>query len=124
MQPQPLGCGRDPRCAAGVDAVVARDDHAGGHRRGGEFPCAWLEERVARQFEDLLQRLLDEGWSESDVLLGKIHGKIAFLKRQATLSPSIGVRTLQMMGQLPRYMQYARGLGSLRIDLLLGRETQ
>ena len=80
--------------------------------------------RVARQFEDLLQQLLDEGWSESDVLLGKIHEKIAFLKRQATLSPSIGVRTLQMMGQLPRYMQYARGLGSLRIDLLLGRETQ
>jgi glycosyltransferase involved in cell wall biosynthesis len=79
--------------------------------------------RVARQFEDLLQRLLAEGWSESDALLGKVREKIAFLKRQATLSPSFGVRTLQMMGQLPYYMHYARGLGSLRSDLLLGRET-
>jgi hypothetical protein len=79
--------------------------------------------RVARQFEDLLQRLLTEGWSESDALLGKVREKIAFLKRQATLSPSFGVRTLQMMGQLPHYIHYARGLGSLRSDLLLGRET-
>jgi glycosyltransferase involved in cell wall biosynthesis len=79
--------------------------------------------RVARQFEDLLQRVLAEGWNENDVLIGKIRGKIAFLKRQATLSPSFGVRTLQMMSQLPRYMHYARGLGSLRRDLLLGRET-
>jgi hypothetical protein len=79
--------------------------------------------RVARQFEDLLQRLLAEGWSENDALFGKIHEKISFLKRQSTLSPSLGVRTLQMMGQLPRYMHYARGLGSLRSDLLLGREA-
>ncbi|MGA9588089.1 MAG: glycosyltransferase family 2 protein [Terracidiphilus sp.] len=79
--------------------------------------------RVARQFEDLLQRVVAEGWNENDVLIKKIRGKIAFLKRQSTLSPSLGVRTLQMMSQLPRYMHYARGLGSLRIDLLLGRET-
>lgn len=79
--------------------------------------------RVARQFEDLLQRLQAEGWSENDVLLGKIHEKVAFLKRQSTLSPSLGVRTLQMIGQLPSYLHYARGLGSLRNDLLLGRET-
>jgi glycosyltransferase involved in cell wall biosynthesis len=79
--------------------------------------------RVARQFEDLFQRLLAEGWNEGDALVGKIREKIAFLKRQATLSPSLGVRTLQMMGQLPHYMQYARGLGSLRTDFLLGRET-
>jgi glycosyltransferase involved in cell wall biosynthesis len=78
--------------------------------------------RVARQFEDLLQRVLAEGWNENDVLIGKIRGKIAFLKRQSTLSPSLGVRTLQMMTQLPHYMHYARGLGSLRSDLLLGRE--
>lgn len=79
--------------------------------------------RVAHQFEDLLQCVLAEGWCENDVLIGKIREKIAFLKRQSTLSPSLGVRTLQMMGQLPRYMHYARGLGSLRSDLLLGRET-
>ena len=79
--------------------------------------------RVARQFEDLLQRVLAEGWSENDVLIGRIREKIAFLKRQSTLSPSLGVRTLQMMGQLSRYMHYARGLGSMRKDLLLGRET-
>jgi glycosyltransferase involved in cell wall biosynthesis len=79
--------------------------------------------RVAHQFEDLLERVLAEGWRENDVLIGKIREKIAFLKRQSTLSPSLGVRTLQMMGQLPRYMHYGRGLGSLRSDLLLGRET-
>ncbi len=79
--------------------------------------------RVARQFEDLLQRVLDEGWNEHDVLIGKIREKIAFLQRQSTLSPSIGVRTLQMIVQLPRYMHYARGLRSVRKDLLLGRET-
>jgi glycosyltransferase involved in cell wall biosynthesis len=79
--------------------------------------------RVGHQFEDLLQRVLAEGWSESDVLIGKIREKIAFLKRQSTLSPSLGVRTLQMMGQIPRYIHYARGLGSMRSDLLLGRET-
>ena len=37
--------------------------------------------RVARQFEDLLQRVLDEGWNEHDVLIGKIREKIAFLQR-------------------------------------------
>jgi glycosyltransferase involved in cell wall biosynthesis len=79
--------------------------------------------RVAHQFEDLLRRMLDEGWSENDVLIQKIREKITFLKRQSTLSRSLGVRTLQMMRQLPRYMHYARGLGSLRNDLLLGRET-
>ncbi len=78
--------------------------------------------RVARQFQDLLQRVLDEGWNERDALIGRIREKIAFLQKQATLSPSIGVRTLQMIGQLPHYIHYARGLGSLRKDLLLGRE--
>ncbi|MGA8742946.1 MAG: hypothetical protein WB561_17295, partial [Terracidiphilus sp.] len=79
-------------------------------------------ERVARQFKDLLQRVLDEGWNEHDPLIERIREKIAFLQKQSTLSPSIGVRTLQMIGQLPHYMHYARGLGSLRKDLLLGRE--
>jgi glycosyltransferase involved in cell wall biosynthesis len=79
--------------------------------------------RVARQFEDLLQRVLAEGWSQNDELIVKIGEKIAFLKSQSALSPSLGVRTLQMMRQLPRYLHYARGLGSLRNDLLLDRET-
>ena len=79
--------------------------------------------RVARQFEDLLHRLLEEGWNERDALIGKIREKIAFLKTQSRLSPSLGVRTVQMVAQLPRYLHYARGLGSLRTDLLLGREA-
>ena len=79
--------------------------------------------RVARQFEDLLHRVLEEGWNEHDALIQKIREKIAFLKTQSNLSPSLGVRTVQMAAQLPRYLHYARGLGSLRTDLLLGREA-
>ncbi|HMG87858.1 MAG TPA: glycosyltransferase [Terracidiphilus sp.] len=79
--------------------------------------------RVARQFEDLLHRVLAEGWNEHDALIEKIREKIAFLKAQSNLSPSLGVRTLQMVGQLPRYMQYARGLGSVCTDFRLGREA-
>jgi glycosyltransferase involved in cell wall biosynthesis len=78
--------------------------------------------RVARQFEDLLMRMLAEGWNKNDVLIAKIREKITFLKRQSTLSPTLGVRTLQMLAQLPHYAHYARGLGSLRTDFLLGRE--
>jgi glycosyltransferase involved in cell wall biosynthesis len=78
--------------------------------------------RVARQFEDLLERVLAEGWSKNDCLVEKLRAKIAFLKRQSALSPSLGVRTMQMVGLLPDYLHYARGLGSLRTDLLLGRE--
>jgi len=78
--------------------------------------------RVARQFEDLLTRVVAEGWNHNDLLIVKIREKIAFLKRQSTLSQSMGVRTLQMLAQLPRYAHYARGLGSLRTDFLLGRE--
>jgi glycosyltransferase involved in cell wall biosynthesis len=78
--------------------------------------------RVARQFEDLLNRVLAEGWSEQDGLVEKIREKIAFLKRQSALSERLGVRTMQMLGLLPHYLHYARGLGSLRTDLLLGRE--
>ena len=79
--------------------------------------------RVARQFEDLLDRVLAEGWNEHDALIVKIREKIEFLRMQANLSSSLGVRTLQMVGQLPRYVHYARGLGSLRTDFCLGREA-
>lgn len=78
--------------------------------------------RVAHQFEDLMHRVLGQGWNEQDELILKLREKIAFLKRQSTLSPSFGVRALQMMGQLPRYLHYARGIGSIRTDFLLGRE--
>ena len=78
--------------------------------------------RVARQFEDLLQHVLCAGWNQNDELIRKIREKIDFLNKQSNLSPSLGVRTLQMIGQLPRYVHYARGLGSLRTDFLLGRE--
>src|SRR3569833_2375907 len=70
--------------------------------------------RVARQFEDLLNRVLAEGWNQHDVLVEKIRKKIAFLKSQAALSPQLGVRTMQLLGLLPHYVQYARGLASLR----------
>ena len=80
--------------------------------------------RVAHQFEDLLQRVMAEGWKEHDSLAIQLREKITFLRRQSMLSPSIGVRILQMIGQLPRYAHYARGLGSLRADFLLGREMQ
>jgi hypothetical protein len=78
--------------------------------------------RVAHQFEDLLERLLAEGWNKNDGLAMKICKKIAFLKRQSTLSQSLGLRAVQVLSQLPSYVRYARGLGSLRTDVLLGRE--
>jgi len=78
--------------------------------------------RVARQFEDLLDRVLGEGWSEHDALVAKLREKIAFLKSQAALSQQPGLRTMQMLGMLPQYLHYARGLASVRTDLLLGRE--
>ncbi len=79
--------------------------------------------RVAGQFEDLLNCLLAEGWSESDCLVERIRAKIAFLNRQAALSQRLELRTMQMMRLLPQYLHYARGLGSLRTDLFLGREV-
>jgi glycosyltransferase involved in cell wall biosynthesis len=78
--------------------------------------------RVARQFEDLLNRVLAEGWSEHDGLVQKIREKIAFLKSQAALSQQLGMRTMQMLSLLPHYLHYARGLASVRTDLQLGRE--
>lgn len=78
--------------------------------------------RVAKQFEDLLNRVLAEGWSEQDPLVDKIRQKIAFLKKQSALSQQLGLRTMQMLGLLPHYLHYARGLASVRTDLLLGRE--
>ena len=78
--------------------------------------------RVARQFADLLNRVLSEGWSEHDALVVKLREKIAFLRSQAALSQQLGLRAMQMLGRLPDYLHYARGLASLRTDLLLGRE--
>jgi glycosyltransferase involved in cell wall biosynthesis len=76
--------------------------------------------RVARQFEDLLKKLIAEGGTGNDDLVREIREKIAFLSRQSKLSPSLAVRVLQMIRLLPQYVQYARGLGSLRKDLMLG----
>jgi hypothetical protein len=70
-----------------------------------------------------LERLIADGCDKNDGLILRILEKIAFLKRQSTLSQSLGVRVVQMLGQLPSYVHYARGLGSLRTDFLLGRET-
>lgn len=80
--------------------------------------------RVARQFGDLLNHLVERGWKKEDRLLVKIREKIVFLTLQAKLSSSFAMRVLQMGRLLPRYVQYARGLGSLRKDILLGREMQ
>ncbi len=79
--------------------------------------------RVARQFEDLLRKLIAEAGSENDDLIMGVREKIAFLNRQSTLSPSLAVRILQMTWLLPQYVQYARGIGSLRKDLMLGGEV-
>jgi glycosyltransferase involved in cell wall biosynthesis len=114
--PEPL---IDYRVHAGQQLGVAEGQSANGR---GETRRQFYK-RVARQFEDLLQRVLSEGWSKNDALIGQIREKIEFLNKQSTLSPSFGVRTLQMIGQLPRYVHYARGLGSLRADLMLGREV-
>jgi glycosyltransferase involved in cell wall biosynthesis len=78
--------------------------------------------RVARQFEDLLRDLLSEGWNPQEPLVTKIREKIKFLMRQSMLSQSLAVRTLQVTGQLHSYLHYARGIASLRTDLLLRRE--
>ncbi len=78
--------------------------------------------RVAKQFEDLLNHLLEHGWKEQSDLVRKFREKIAFLNRQSALSPTLALRLPQMIGLLPQYIQFARGLGSLRDDLLLGRE--
>lgn len=91
-------------------------------QRGNSETRRQFYARVARQFEDLLNRVLTEGWSEHDGLVEKIRGKIAFLKSQATLSQQLGMRAMQMVGLLPHYVHYARGLASMRNDLLLGRE--
>ena len=112
----------DYRIHGGQQLGVSSTINANGTKKTAETRRQFYK-RVARQFEDLLQRVLAEGWSQNDELIGKIREKIAFLKSQSALSPSLGVRTLQMMRQLPRYLHYARGLGSLRNDLLLDRET-
>ena len=96
----------------------AQAAHSGNKETRREFYA-----RVARQFEDLLDRVLGEGWSEHDALTAKLREKIAFLKSQATLPPELGPRAMQMLGLLPRYLHYARGLASVRTDLLLGREV-
>jgi glycosyltransferase involved in cell wall biosynthesis len=103
---QQLGVGNAPKAQAAKNKETRRQHYA----------------RVARQFEDLLSRVLAEGWSEQDELVGKLRQKIRFLKRQAALSQKLGLRTMQMLGLLPQYLHYARGLGALRTDLLLGRE--
>lgn len=100
----------------GVGAHSAQSATATGETRRQHYA------RVARQFEDLLNRVLAEGWSPNDGLVEKVRAKIAFLKRQSALSQKLGIRTMQMLGLLPNYLHYARGLGSLRTDLLLGRE--
>jgi glycosyltransferase involved in cell wall biosynthesis len=79
--------------------------------------------RVAHQFEDLLNHLRGCGWDGQDELIAQLRKKIAFLQQQSRLSTSLSVRALQMLGHLPDYVHYARGLGSIRADFLLGRET-
>jgi len=102
----------------GVGGAPTRQSATGGRETRRQHYA-----RVARQFEDLLNRVLSGGWSYSDGLVERIGAKITFLKQQSALSEQLGLRTLQMVGLLPNYLHYARGLGSLRTDLLLGRET-
>jgi glycosyltransferase involved in cell wall biosynthesis len=78
--------------------------------------------RVANQFQDLLDHLIAHGWKRQDELVLKLCEKIGFLKQQSVLSTSLAIRLPQMIGLLPQYLRYARGLGSLRKDFMLGRE--
>jgi len=78
--------------------------------------------RVANQFQDLLDYLLAHGWRQQGELVVQLREKVAFLRRQSILSPSLLIRLPQMIGLLPQYLQYARGVGSLRKDFMLGRE--
>ena len=79
--------------------------------------------RVAHQFEDLADHLLHSGWTDKEDIIHRVRAKIAFLHRESMLSTSILIRVLQMIGLFPLYLHYARGLGAMRTDLLLGRET-
>jgi len=116
-----------------ADPLIAYRIHPGqqlgiGRTRGKQSvpACETRREhyaRVAHQFEDLTIHLLLSGWKEQDELIIRLREKIAFLRQQSMLSTSLVVRVMQMVGLLPRYIHYARGLGVLRTDLLLGRET-
>ena len=79
--------------------------------------------RVAHQFEDLADHLLHSGWTDKDDIIHRIRAKVAFLQKESVLSTSLLIRVLQMIGLFPLYLHYARGLGALRTDLFLGRET-
>ncbi len=120
------------RIALTDETLTAYRVHAGqqigvgapGGVRGSELKNERRREhyaRVALQFDDLLRRLIADGRREQDEVVVKIREKIAFLRRQSTLSPSVAVRVLQMVRLLPRYLHYARGIGSLRNDLLIDR---
>ncbi len=102
----------------GVSSAVRPQSGTATAKRGGSFTS---ESRAS------LKTCCSACWPRAGVRTMRCSGRSArrstFLRRQSTLSPSLGVRTLQMIGQLPRYVHYARGLGSLRNDLLLGRET-
>jgi len=104
---QQLGIGSDQR-TQGASPVETRRTHYA---------------RVAHQFEDLANHLLRSGWTEKDGIIHRIRAKGAFLQKESMLSESLVARVLQMIGLLPLYLHYARGLGALRADLLLGRET-
>ena len=109
------------RIHAGQQLGVGSRTASGAGGAGEESPRQFYA-RVAGQFEDLLDRLLSSGWSQQSEVAAALREKIAFLKRQSTLSPSLAVRIMQMIQLLPQYMHYARGLGSIRNDFLLGRE--
>jgi glycosyltransferase involved in cell wall biosynthesis len=101
----------------GIGRARSKQSHSGGETRRQHYA------RVAQQFEDLTSHLLRSGLSERDELILQLHEKIAFLRKQSMLSTSLVVRVRQILSLFPCYLQYARGLGSLRTDLLLGRET-
>lgn len=120
------------RIALTTETLTAYRVHAGqqigvgtpGGTRGSELKDETRREhyaRVALQYDELLSRLIAEGWGEQDEVVVKTREKISFLRRQSALSSSASVRVLQMVRMLPRYLRYARGLGSLRNDLLLDR---
>jgi glycosyltransferase involved in cell wall biosynthesis len=75
-------------------------------------------EKVADQFEDLRNCLMDRN-SANRALLLSVDRKIAFLRRRSRLPRGLVARVLFMLGNIPAYWTFARGWRSVGKDLFL-----
>jgi glycosyltransferase involved in cell wall biosynthesis len=74
-------------------------------------------ERVAGQFEDLLERL--QSSAENYALEDLLRGKIRLLRRRAELPRHTVSRVVSILRAAPDYKQFARGWRSMRKDVFL-----